>query len=87
MVFQSVSLFSSCVGACTRSRMVYTGFVDFMGGADGWTAHEVRHHVYSRKLHSLEGVIEGGMFGGGVGKDGVQGIGRGLTHCLGSFKL
>ena len=50
--------------------MVYTEFVNFIGGADGWPAHEGRQHVYSGKLLCLQGVVEGGMFGGRVQKDG-----------------
>ena len=51
-------------------HVVYMEFVDFMGGADGWPAHEGHQHVYSGKLLCLQGVIEGGMFGGRVRKDG-----------------
>ena len=35
-------------------------FVDFMGGADSWPAHEGWQHIYSRKLLCLQGVVEGG---------------------------
>ena len=57
---------------CARTgwHVVYAEFVNFIGGADGWPAHEGRQHVYSGKLLCLQGVVEGGMFGGGVQKDG-----------------
>ena len=58
------------MGAGTGWHVVYTEFVDFMGCADGCPAYEGQQHIYSRKLLCLQGVIEGGMFGGGVRKDG-----------------
>ena len=37
---------------CARTgwHVVYVEFVDFIGGVDGWPAHEGQQHVYSGKL-------------------------------------